>query len=178
MSLVQIGENKYDVELVVFDKDGLLFESKPFWIELAYERAATLENYLTQHQIKQWLDLMRVSCELVNGKYIISDIDPIGIIAVASPHEEIFVTATFLVEHANMCWTHARDVATQIFEQSDRDFRLEKSLVPTKGFPKIFQRLLNANIPYGIATSDDFERAKRSVDGFILKMKLLSCGKN
>ena len=37
---------------------------------------------------------------------------------------------------------------------------------PRKGFPDILKRLRDASIPYGIATSDTKERAKKSVELF------------
>lgn len=166
MGTIRIGKKKYPVDLVVFDKDGLLFESKPFWIGLAYARVSALRSYLTDEQLEKWLKFMSVDAVLQNGNLIISDIDPVGIIAVASPKEEITLTAGFLVEHTGMIWTKARDIAKKVFIESDKSMNLKESLTPRSGFPKIFQRLRKAGIPYGIATSDDQHRAIESINFF------------
>lgn len=166
MSLIKVLGRELDVDLFVFDKDGLLFESKPFWIELAYSRAKALEKYLNKEQIMQWLKLMSVKFEETKFGYLIKDIDEKGIISVASPSEEIVITASFLVMCNGFSWTRARDTAKSVFKKSDESFDLKKALIPKKGFPGIFKRLQNAGIPYGIATSDDYNRAKMSVNLF------------
>lgn len=162
--MVRIGDERYDADLVVFDKDGLLFRSKPFWIGLAHARVTLLKQYLDDDLVEKWLRFMRIKFYREEGEVIISEINPIGIIAVASPEEERILTAGFLAEHTGMIWTQACEAARSIFEKSDAIMDLKKSLIPAKGFPGIFHRLRKAGIPYGIATSDDYGRAIESIN--------------
>ena len=166
MSRVRAGCKEFDASLFVFDKDGLLFQSRQFWKELANARAKVLQNYVAQNLVERWLRLMNVAFEKEENGYRIMDVDPAGILAVASPSEEITVTAGFLSETKGQCWTEARNAAREIFRRSDEEFCLKNALTPRKGFPEIFHRLRKAGIPYGIATSDDYNRAVQSVDLF------------
>lgn len=164
MGIIHVGENRYNTKLIVFDKDGLLFKSKPFWIELAYARMLELKNYIDNDLILKWLQFIGVKAFIDCNNIVISDIDEVGIIAVASPSEEITITAGFLTEHKNITWTNARNISKEIFKLSDENMQLKNSLVPQQGFPNIFKRLRKGKILYGIATSDDYKRAIDSIN--------------
>lgn len=167
MKKVRINGKEYDIQLFVFDKDGLMFESRQFWIALAQARVRAIgEKYpdTEKNVIKKWLDFTGVSYTTEDGYLKVLDVDPMGILAIASVPEEIISTASFFKEHLNLEWILARKMASDIFEAGDVLFRLSEALRPRKGFPEIFRRLRKAGIPYGIATSDTAERAKNSVD--------------
>lgn len=162
MKTIRVGDRAFPVGVVVFDKDGLLFESRQFWIELANARAKALASRLPETLVQEWLTLF--GAQTLEG--CVADMDPRGILAVASPAEEITVTAGFFVQKLGLCWTEARDMARQVFADSDKAFRLQEALRPRKGFPGILKRLRDAGVPYGIATSDTYERARDSIDLF------------
>lgn len=150
-------------ELFVFDKDGLLFDSETFWAELAVTRAHNFSRLTCNEALTfKWLQTMGVMHDLSDGYQV----DPLGILAAASPDEEIAVSAGFLVEHLNLPWAEARDMARTVFESSDQELNLVRALKPMPGFPAIFKRLRDRQIPYGIATSDTYERAKTSIQLF------------
>lgn len=151
--------------MFVFDKDGLLFQSLPFWRTMAHDRARALSDILTPRQTEDWFSLMSVAGRCEDGTITIDDVSETGIFAVASPMEEIAVTAAFLTRHANLLWAEARQHARIAFQKADEAFD-PATLKPHKGFPDVFKRLQKAGIPYGIATSDIAERAIRSVDLF------------
>lgn len=150
-------------ELFVFDKDGLLFDSETFWAELAATRARNFALQTGNEELAfRWLQFMGVEKDGSGGYKT----DPLGIMATASPEEEIAVTAGFLSEHKKLGWTEARDNARTIFETSDQELDLTRALKPKEGFPGIFRRLRDRKIPYGIATSDTYARAKASIQRF------------
>ncbi len=166
---VVINEREYEIELFVFDKDGLMFESRQFWIELAQSRVkAMYRNYpdVSHELVEQWIRFVGGSCRLEHGYLKVTDMDPMGIFAVAPVPEEIVVASAFFYEHLNLDWVLARKMAEDVFAVSYELFQLEKALKPRKGFPQILKRLRSAGIPYGIATSDTKERAKESLDLF------------
>lgn len=163
MSKVLVGSHEMDIDLFVFDKDGLLFESLPFWKELANARIDACSKYLLAEQLREWLRVLGVSYVSEDTLPRATGINPSGVFAVASPREEILVTAAFLAEHLGIGWVEAREQGEQIFEDADRYLDLKAALVPRAGFPRIFERLRLAHIPYGIATSDTYDRAWRSV---------------
>lgn len=163
MMQFQILGNELQGELFVFDKDGLLFDSETFWSELAVTRAHNFARLTCNKELTfKWLHAMGVEQDLPDGYRV----NPLGILAAASTEEEIAVSAGFLVEHLSLAWAEARDIARNIFESSDQEINLVRALKPMEGFPDIFKRLRDKQIPYGIATSDTYERAKASIQQF------------
>ena len=167
MRKLSIGGRVFDIEVAVFDKDGLLFDSITFWRELAQARLDASLQYIDEETACGWLDLMDVS--LVrdeNSGLCVTEVKADGVTAVASPDEETMITATFLLQKLHCSWPEARELSRKIFMEGDRRIDMKKAISPKKGFPGIFQRLRAAGIPYGIATSDDLRRAQCSIDMF------------
>ncbi len=169
MIKVKVNDQCYDVALFAFDKDGLMFESKHFWIELAKIRAKLFLKGIEgadNDLVQQWLTLLGVSSRSLNQEIDVLDVDSSGILAVASVPEEIAVTAAFLVDQRKYHWTKARELATQIFYEADKQFVLKNALKAKKGFPDILKRIRETGTPYVIATSDTYDRAKESINLF------------
>ena len=163
---LQAGNQTFEIQAVAFDKDGLLFDSQYFWLELARVRAEAMAQYLSPEQVLAWLRFLGVQAHLQGEEYIITQVDDMGIMAIAACWEEITATAGFLVEHASMGWVQARQVSGEVIGRADQVLDLTRALKPKPGFPQIFQRLRQAGIPYGIATADPAQRALESVDLF------------
>ncbi len=166
---VKVNDHFYEVALFVFDKDGLMFESKHFWMELAKTRAKLFLEYIEEADnvlVQKWLTLLGVSSQVLNQEIQVLDVNSSGVLAVASVPEEIAVTAAFLVDQWGFHWTKARELAKLIFEAADQQFVLKDALKSRKGFPDILKRIRKTGIPYGIATSDTYDRAKESLNLF------------
>jgi phosphoglycolate phosphatase len=96
----------------------------------------------------------------------VAGMNPSGIFAIASPQEEVVVTAALLHEVTAEEWGRCRQLAWDAFRLADESFDVRTALLPKPGFPEIFRKLREAGIPYGIATSDETERTRISVDEF------------
>lgn len=143
----------------VFDKDGLLFESRQFWIALSEARLAEIRKLGSEALTRQWARCFGVRTE---DGVTVQNVDPTGILAVASPAEEISATAALIVQELQLTWADARDRACDIFAQADARLDLHRALKPRPGFPQIMQTLREKGIPYGVATSDTSERVEAS----------------
>ena len=160
---IRAGEAEKDIDLFVFDKDGLLFDSQTFWRAIVYARLDCLARYTNIEQQKKWLSLMRVNFGFKDGHIDVLWIDPSGTFATASPEDECVITAAFLAEQLDIEWSVAREYAQLVFDGADEILDLTACTVPRKGFPRIFERLEKRGIPFGVATSDNHERARSSI---------------
>ena len=156
-----------DIDLVVFDKDGCLFESRAFWIGLAETRAKHLAEATSPETALVWLNLVGMPSHLdEKGAISVDGCDPMGTLALAPPSEEIIVCAAVILQQMGWKWPKCRETAEAVFTEADRKLDLNECIVPRKGFPEVFERLRKAGIPFGIATSDEEGRARASIGRF------------
>lgn len=155
---------KLKADLFVFDKDGLMFDSMQFWIELVNERCRNIAPVCGDEMTMKWAHLMGADTQIgADGDPRTTKVDPLGIFAVASPYEERTVTAGYFVASKGWPWHEARDTAVRLFANSDRTLDLRKALKPQPGFVELIHRLAELNVPYGVATSDTYDRVKDSM---------------
>ena len=149
---IKANGHTYEADLLVFDKDGLMFEAQQFWIELADSRLRALCKHCTVEQQYAWAKLMGVTAKTTDeGKVVTTYVNPTGILA--------------------MVWHAARNLAKEIFEISDADFSLKRAIKAQPGYEALMKRINDLGIPYGVATSDTVERTRDS-------MKLYNCWDN
>lgn len=161
---IKANGHTYEADLLVFDKDGLMFEAEQFWIELANARIRSLTKHCTTEAIYAWAKLMGVDVKTNdNGKVETTYANPTGILAIAPPTEEIVILAAFLVDHCGMVWHAARNLAKEIFEESDADVDMKRAIKAQPGYEALMKRINDLGIPYGVATSDTVERTKESM---------------
>lgn len=165
-AIITINGRTYETDLLVFDKDGLMFDSGQFWIGLANARMRALIKHCSADDVLAWAKLVGVRAETDGCSVTASEITPTGILAVASPLEEITVLAGFLVARSGRTWHEARQLARDLFAESDQDIDLKQALRPQPGFTELMHCLAELNIPYGVATSDTYERTRDSMSMF------------
>lgn len=146
----------------MFDKDGILFEAKQFWLALARARVEKLQEWLGTDTVSLFYDTFGI----IHREGTIVDVDPSGVFAIASPQEEQTITAALVYKSTSFSWEKCRNIVHELYEQVDREVDLTQALKPKPGFPGIFRKLRRANVPYGIATSDDYSRTRDSIARF------------
>ena len=167
MAKITVNQHAYRADLLVFDKDGLMFDSEQFWIEMANARMRSISKHCTPDDLLAWAKLMGVRTEFKHGGVIEATfVDPTGILAVAPPAEEIVILAGFLVQHCNLLWHKARNLAAAIFTESDAGIDLSRALAPQPGFVNLMKRINELDVPYGVATSDTYDRTRDSMSRY------------
>ena len=160
MISVRVPGHTFSVEAFVFDKDGLMFESQHFWHELGDARMAQMRKNGWGDFAPLWAEAFGLT---LDGEEHTVYCDPKGILAVASPAEEVTATAALYVREKRVPWDEALTVARRVFAAADEEFVLERALKPQKGFPDILRRLREKGVPYGVATSDTEKRVQESL---------------
>ena len=161
------GSKAFEAELFVFDKDGLMFDSVLFWRELANKRCEVIARVCESTETAiRWAQLMGTDTRFCGDTAETSYVDPLGVMAVASPYEERTVTAGLLSDIYGWKWHTARDKAIEIFSTADRELDLKKAIVPQPGYQQLFDRLIEMNVPYAVATSDTLDRTRDSMGLF------------
>ena len=164
MAKITVNQNEYRADLFVFDKDGLMFDSEQFWIEMANARIRSIAKHCKTEDLLAWAKLMSVKTEIRHGGMVEAVwVDPVGILAVAPPAEEVVILAAFLVERCGMVWHKARNLAAAIFTESDAGIDLSRALSPQPGFVSLMKRINELDVPYGVATSDTYDRTRDSM---------------
>ena len=114
-----------------------------------------------------WTKLMGVRAEAApDGSLEATWVDPVGILAIAPPPEEVIILSAFLVEKTGILWHEARQLAVRLFEESDRDISLDRALSPQPGYVELMKRINELGVAYGVATSDTYERTKGSMSRY------------
>lgn len=164
MAIFYAGGAKIDADLIVFDKDGLMFESEQFWVELANTRCRRLAETCTVPEVLEWAKLMGADTVYREGEgFVTTYCDPLGILAVASPFEERSITGGFLVEKHGVKWHEGRDEAISVFADANERIDLSRALKPQPGYVALMQGLMAKDFHYGVATSDTYERTRDSM---------------
>ena len=160
MGTIRANGTEREISIAVFDKDGLMFRSQPFWSHLGDVRMRALRRYLPEEGIAEWIRVFGLT--VTDGE--VTYTDPKGTLAVAAPREERAVTAGMLVKYLSLPWAKAREIADAVFTEADGAMDLHKALVPADGFPEILDRLHGAGIAYAVATSDTRDRVLASFE--------------
>lgn len=64
MKKITAGGKQFEAELFVFDKDGLLFESRQFWIGLILRKNPSFPKICEPQLILDWLYFMGIDAYL------------------------------------------------------------------------------------------------------------------
>ena len=163
-----------EADLLVFDKDGLMFDSSVFWRELASTRAEVIARQFGDETLAlRWARLFGADTRFESGKAVTASVDSLGTMAVASPYEERTITSGMLCEKFGLKWHEARELGIRIFETADRALDLKKAIRPQPGYIDLMRRLIELDVPYCVATSDTLERTRDSMAlfGFFDKVR-------
>lgn len=156
MGKITILNKEVSAKAVAFDKDGTLFQAIPFWQEIDRLRRNKFLQITGEKYQSRW--------EKAFGFVHPNEVDFKGLIAVAPEEDEIIVTASLLYQITEYPWHRCKEIAVQIFEESNRELRVKEAFQTIAGVESFITSLYNEGFFTGILTSDNKERTKECVN--------------
>lgn len=133
-----------NIEAIIFDKDGTLENSQAYWLEMGMMRARLIESQIPG--IGKSLLMAFGICENI--------LDPTGLMAVGSRHENEIAAAAYIAE-TGKSWFEAREIASNAFIKADRQMgncAQNSCLFP--GSLQVLQSLSKTGLKLGILSAD------------------------
>lgn len=136
-----------NIAAVVFDKDGTLADAAHYLYQLAHARARQIAAIVPDLEAPL-LRSFGVSAH---------QIDPQGLQAVGSRHENLIAAAAHLAG-CGYSWVAAQEIAQQAFAEADRQFRPKAPFTPPlPGVIDLLRRLEAAGLVLALLSSDRTE---------------------
>lgn len=166
---VWFGPRRADVAAVAFDKDGLLFDSQPFWVHLHAARQQALVALLgespadprTAAMLADWDALVGVRRD--EGRVWV---DRNGPLALTTLEQETVLQAGLVYRHRGIHWDTALELARAAMADGDGALSLAEAMRPLPGMPGTLQALRRAGLKVGVLTQDARPRTLASLELF------------
>ncbi len=159
MATIQCGiKTFYNVEAILFDKDGTLADVHDFLVALALQRSGFVEA-----QVPGVRDSLLRTFGLVDGR-----VNPVGLIAVSTRQEDEIATAACIAA-TGRDWIEAKAIAHTALLNADRALSQKAKLTPlfVEALP-LLQSLADADLKVGILSADTPENVQEFVGHYDL----------
>jgi phosphoglycolate phosphatase len=148
MGLIGAGAITYDIDLIIFDKDGTLFDFSAMWKRIFLHQVDALASIpgSSPELIADLFDAMGVER---GGRFM----DPTGPLALATYEEIQVIMAGVLYRHGRP-WNEALRLVDDATGR-DRWPPLGELIQPVGDVVGLFQQLIGAGLCIGVVTTDD-----------------------
>ena len=156
-----------NIAAVIFDKDGTLEDSLPFWREVGIRRARTIDA-----QIPGVGEPLLMAFGILDNT-----LNPQGLIAVGSRRENEIAAAAYIAE-TGRTWHEARQIAHQAFNEVSESKYLIKTTESAPLFGDVkqtLQSLTDAGLKIGILSADSTAEVNKFVKNHGLQNYIHSC---
>lgn len=159
MATIHTRVHKFEsIQAVLFDKDGTLANVETYLLKLAKARMQAIPG-----RSPAFYEHLSATFGMREG-----DIDPAGLIAVASRQEDLIATASCLAA-AGTGWIEACAIVRTAFDQADLALAPKVSKTPLlEGASQLLRRLAEANLKIGIVSSDSHSEVAAFIEHYYL----------
>lgn len=143
----------YNIEAILFDKDGTLENSQAFLRTLGQKRARLLDA-----KVPGAGETLLMGFGLNGNRW-----DPTGLLAVGSRWENQIAAAAYVAE-TGRGWLESMEIARQVFAEAD--ILLQDQSIPSPlfvGSLEVLKKLHESGVKLGILSADTDERVKNFV---------------
>jgi phosphoglycolate phosphatase len=160
MATVRIQDQTFEnVTGIIFDKDGTLADSQSYLRELAQKRARLIDA-----QIPGVGEPLLMSFGVLDGK-----LDPLGLMAVGSHHENAIATAAYIAE-TGRSWFESLEIAKKAFDEAEKMIGDRSRTSPLfTGSLEVLKFCHDAGLKLGILSMDSTANVEIFVETYQLQ---------
>ncbi|AFY37938.1 HAD-superfamily hydrolase, subfamily IA, variant 1 [[Leptolyngbya] sp. PCC 7376] len=148
-----------DITGIIFDKDGTLSDSQSYLKQLAQKRARLIDA-----QVPGVGEPLLMSFGMLDG-----DLDPAGLMAVGSNHENAIAAAAYIAE-TGRSWFEALAIAKKAFEEAETVLGDRSGTSPLfTGSLEVLKFCHDAGLKLGILSMDNTANVKKFVQIYQLQ---------
>jgi len=147
--MIIIGQIPYRVRLIVFDKDGTLFDFHHLWTTWSarYLRLAVAGQTDEEHLYKALCEGLGYN---TRTERVLHD-SPLSVV----PTSDLSLTVATVLYGQGLGWTKATALAEQALEHAVSEFDLTAAVRPIGNIAGLFQRLRQVGIRIAVVTTDE-----------------------
>jgi phosphoglycolate phosphatase len=164
----------WEIEAVLFDKDGTLSHSEPMLLALAQARIAHCQQLLRErHPDLAAAILPKLAPRLEDTYGVQRDtLHPAGTTAVASREHNLISTATALAQ-VGLGWPEALELAETVFERTDKLQDAAGGSPPqaTEGLHELLLQLNRGGVACAVLSNDE----QQGIESFLAAQNLSGC---
>ena len=153
MAHIYLDQESYDVDGILFDKDGTLLDFRSLWIDWSKDIILHIcsEIKIGDDQEKQLSASIGVDWETGNW-------DVKGPLAIGTTQDLIAILAHQLYQ-ANIPWNTAFALVTNVFTKVNKKDSWKNRVKEVPGLIRFLKRCRNHQLKLGVVTSDDYSHA-------------------
>ncbi len=149
----------HNIEAIIFDKDGTLADSESFLRELAFKRARLIDA-----QIPGTGEPLLMAFGVEENR-----LNPTGLMAVGSHHENLIVSAGYIAE-TGRTWFESLTIAKKSFQEADKALPNRGNISPLfTGSLEVLETLFSAGLKLGILSADSTQGVTNFVENHQLR---------
>lgn len=157
MSRIRINHQEYDIEGILFDKDGTLLDFGSLWLNWTEQLVDSIA-YKTDNICQK-----QTFANSLGFSYKSSTWDPGGPLAIGSMQDILTILSLNLYQH-NIPWNQAFQTVNEVYSELESGLEDKLSLKPIKGLHTFLQKASEQSVKMGVVTSDNHQTAKNHLE--------------